>query len=129
VGGFNGAKMPDAQAGYEAANTIQATINASVNFNLHTAGWLEGGLCMSYEKFIMDADQAGMMRVSAEGIDMSENGQAMDAIREIGSMSDDVPKHFLGLLRRISRRLFICQMFLTIIVLSSGFKTAQEILQ
>jgi trimethylamine--corrinoid protein Co-methyltransferase len=95
-GGFNGAKMPDAQAGYEAANTMQATLNASVNFNLHTAGWLEGGLCMSYEKFIMDADQAGMMRVSAEGIDMSENGQAMDAIREIGSFSDDVPKHFLG---------------------------------
>ncbi len=58
-GGFNGAKMPDAQAGYEAANTIQATINSSVNFNLHTAGWLEGGLCMSYEKFIMDSDQAG----------------------------------------------------------------------
>ena len=79
-GGFNGAKMPDAQAGYEAANTMQATLNASVNFNLHTAGWLEGGLCMSYEKFIMDADQAGMMRVSAEGIDMTENGQAMDAI-------------------------------------------------
>jgi len=75
---------------------MQATLNASVNFNLHTAGWLEGGLCMSYEKFIMDADQAGMMRVSAEGIDMSENGQAMDAIREIGSFSDDVPKHFLG---------------------------------
>jgi len=92
-GGFNGAKMPDAQAGYEAANTMQATINASVNFNLHTAGWLEGGLCMSYEKFILDADQAGMMRVSVEGIDMSENGQAMDAIREVGPQS-----HFLGCL-------------------------------
>jgi trimethylamine--corrinoid protein Co-methyltransferase len=90
-GGFNGAKMPDAQAGYEAANTMQGTINASVNFNLHTAGWMEGGLCMSYEKFIMDADQAGMMRVSIEGIDMSENGQAMDAIREVGPQS-----HFLG---------------------------------
>ena len=51
---------------------------------------------MSYEKFIMDADQAGMMRVFAEGIDMTENGQAMDAIREIGSFPDDTPKHFLG---------------------------------
>jgi trimethylamine--corrinoid protein Co-methyltransferase len=51
---------------------------------------------MSYEKFIMDADQAGMMRVYAEGIDMTENGQAMEAIREIGSFSDDVPKHYLG---------------------------------
>jgi trimethylamine--corrinoid protein Co-methyltransferase len=90
-GGFNGAKLPDAQAGYEAANTLQATINSSVNFNLHTAGWLEGGLCMSYEKFIIDCDQAGMMRVSVEGVDMGDNGQAMDAIREVGPQS-----HFLG---------------------------------
>ena len=44
----------------------------------------------------MDVDQAGMMRVSVEGVDMSENGQAMDSIREIGSFSDDVPKHYLG---------------------------------
>jgi trimethylamine--corrinoid protein Co-methyltransferase len=90
-GGFNGAKLPDAQAGYESANTMQATINASVNFNLHTAGWLEGGLAMSYEKFIIDSDQAGMMRISAEGVEMNENGQAMDAIREVGPQS-----HFLG---------------------------------
>ena len=90
-GGFNGAKLPDAQAGYESANTMQATVNASVNFNLHTAGWLEGGLAMSYEKFIIDCDQAGMVRVSVEGIEMNDNGQAMDAIREVGPQS-----HFLG---------------------------------
>ncbi len=46
---------------------------------------------MSYEKFVMDADQAGMMRVSVEGVDMTENGQAMDAIHEVGPQS-----HFLG---------------------------------
>ena len=90
-GGFTSSKIPDAQAGYEAANTMQATLNAGVNFALHTAGWLEGGLAMGYEKFIMDADQAGMLRVSAEGVDMSENGQAMDALREVGP-----GQHFLG---------------------------------
>ena len=90
-GGFTASKLPDAQAAYEAANTLQATLNASVNFALHTAGWLEGGLAMSYEKFVMDADQAGMLRVSAEGVDMTENGQAMDAIREVGPGA-----HFLG---------------------------------
>ncbi|HEX9583461.1 MAG TPA: trimethylamine methyltransferase family protein, partial [Gammaproteobacteria bacterium] len=57
----------------------------------HTAGWLEGGLVMGYEKFIMDADQAGMMQVFLSGIDTSENGQAMDAIREVGP-----GQHFLG---------------------------------
>ena len=90
-GSFTASKLPDAQAGYESANTLQATLNASVNFALHTAGWLEGGLAMGYEKFVMDADQAGMARVSAQGIDMSENGQAMDAIREVGPGA-----HFLG---------------------------------
>ena len=90
-GGFTSSKVPDAQAGYEAANTLQASVAAGVNFVLHTAGWLEGGLAMGYEKFVMDADQAGMLRVFAEGVDMSENGQALDALREVGPGA-----HFLG---------------------------------
>ena len=90
-GGFTSSKLPDAQAAYEAANTLNATLHAGVHFALHTAGWLEGGLSIGYEKFVMDADQAGMIRVAAEGIDMSENGQAMDALREVGP-----GQHFLG---------------------------------
>jgi trimethylamine--corrinoid protein Co-methyltransferase len=58
---------------------------------LHTAGWLEGGLAMGYEKFVMDCDQAAMMQIYANGVDMSENGQAMDALREVGP-----GQHFLG---------------------------------
>ena len=64
---------------------------AGVNFMLHTAGWLEGGLVMGYEKFIMDADQAGMIERLLGGVDLSENGQALDALREVGPGS-----HFLG---------------------------------
>ena len=90
-GGLNAAKLPDAQAAYEAANTLQSAMLAGVNFMLHTAGWLEGGLVMSYEKFMMDADQAGMLEVFGRGIDTSENGQAMDALREVGPGA-----HFLG---------------------------------
>lgn len=90
-GSLCGSKVADAQAAYESSNTLQATINAGVNFVLHTAGWLEGGLVMGYEKFILDCDQAGMARVMLEGIDLSENGQAMDAIQEVGPGA-----HFLG---------------------------------
>ncbi len=90
-GGLNASKLPDAQAAYEAANTLQSAMLAGVNFMLHTAGWLEGGLVMSYEKFIMDADQAGMLQVFGEGLDFSENGQALDALREVGP-----GQHFLG---------------------------------
>jgi trimethylamine--corrinoid protein Co-methyltransferase len=90
-GGLCGSKISDAQAASESANTLIPTCLAGVNFVLHTAGWLEGGLSMGYEKFIMDVDQAGMMHTLLAGVDMSENGQAMSAIREVGP-----GKHFLG---------------------------------
>ena len=90
-GGLCGSKIPDAQAAYESANTLNTSALAGVNFMLHTAGWLEGGLVMGYEKFIMDADQANMIAILLEGVDLSENGQAMDAMREVGPGS-----HFLG---------------------------------
>jgi trimethylamine--corrinoid protein Co-methyltransferase len=90
-GALCGSKISDAQAAYESANTLIPTCLAGVNFVLHTAGWLEGGLAMGYEKFVMDVDQAGMMHTLLAGIDLSANGQAMDAIREVGP-----GKHFLG---------------------------------
>ncbi len=90
-GGLCASKLPDAQAAYEAANTLQSAAMAGVNFMLHTAGWLEGGLAMGYEKFMMDADQASMLSVLLGGIDLSENGQALDALREVGPGN-----HFLG---------------------------------
>ena len=67
------------------------TMQAGVNFVLHAAGWIEGGLAISMEKLIMDADQLGMMSVYAKGVDMSENGQAMDAFR-----TNEHGQHFLG---------------------------------
>ncbi|MFA9430384.1 trimethylamine methyltransferase family protein [Egicoccus sp. AB-alg2] len=90
-GSLTASKLPDAQAAYESANTLLPTILAGVNFVLHAAGWLEGGLALSFEKFVMDADQLGMMEVFVRGVDLSENGQALDAIRETGP-----GQHFLG---------------------------------
>ncbi|HEX8758102.1 MAG TPA: trimethylamine methyltransferase family protein [Steroidobacteraceae bacterium] len=90
-GALCASKIPDAQAAFESANTLAPTCLAGVNFVLHTAGWLEGGLAMGYEKFVMDADQAGMAHTLLQGVDLSDNGQAMDAIREVGP-----GKHYLG---------------------------------
>jgi len=90
-GSLCASKIPDAQAAYESANTLNSTILAGTNFVLHGAGWLEGGLSASYEKFMMDIDQLGMAQKLAAGIDLSENGQAMSAIREVGPGS-----HYLG---------------------------------
>mgnify|MGYP001827795826 CR=1 FL=1 len=90
-GSLCGAKLPDAQAAHESAATLNMTVLAGTNFALHSAGWLEGGLVSSYEKFMIDQDQLAMMQVFAEGVDLSENSQAMEAIREVGPGS-----HYLG---------------------------------
>ena len=90
-GGLCAAKIPDAQAAYESANTLQTAALAGVHFMLHAAGWLEGGLVMGYEKFVLDADQARMIGALLQGVDLSVNGQALDAIREVGPGS-----HYLG---------------------------------
>ncbi|HYG70720.1 MAG TPA: trimethylamine methyltransferase family protein [Actinomycetota bacterium] len=90
-GALTASKLPDAQAAYESANTFQPTLLAGVNFVLHAAGWLEGGLTMGYEKFAMDLDQCGMAAEFVKGVDLSANGQAVDAIRENGPGT-----HFLG---------------------------------
>ena len=91
AGGFTGSKVPDAQAAYESANSLNMGLLSGVNFMLHACGWLEGGLVSSFEKFVMDADQLGILHHLAAGIDVSENGQAMDAIREVGPGG-----HYLG---------------------------------
>ncbi len=90
-GAFCGSKLPDAQAGYESANSLNTALLAGVNFMLHACGWLEGGLVASFEKFVMDADQLGILHKLAEGISVDENAQAMDAIREVGPGG-----HYLG---------------------------------
>lgn len=90
-GSLCGSKVPDAQAAQESSNTLNTTLLAGTNFALHSAGWLEGGLVSSYEKFMIDVDQLGMMQRFAEGVNLSEDAQALDAIREVGPGS-----HYLG---------------------------------
>jgi trimethylamine--corrinoid protein Co-methyltransferase len=70
---------------------MQPTMLAGVHFVLHVAGWLEGGLAMGYEKFVLDADQAGAWHAFARGVDLSPNGQALEAIADNGP-----GQHFLG---------------------------------
>jgi trimethylamine--corrinoid protein Co-methyltransferase len=61
------------------------------NFVLHAAGWLEGGLAMGYEKFVLDTDQLGMWHAFCKGVDLSDNGQALDAF-----LTNEPGTHFLG---------------------------------
>jgi len=90
-GAFTGSKLPDAQGAYESANSLNAALLSGVNFMLHACGWLEGGLVASPEKFVMDADQLGILHKLAAGVSVDTEAQAMDALREIGPGG-----HFLG---------------------------------
>jgi trimethylamine--corrinoid protein Co-methyltransferase len=81
----------DAQAAYESASSLWPAFLAGANFVLHSAGWLEAGLVMSYEKFVIDAEQCGAFHVVGRGMVLDDNGFAMDAFAEVGPGS-----HFLG---------------------------------
>ena len=90
-GMLTASKGPDAQAAYESLSTLLPTMQAGVHFVLHAAGWVEGGLALSYEKLLLDADQLGMMAVYADGVDLTPNGQAMEAFK-----TNPHGAHFLG---------------------------------
>jgi trimethylamine--corrinoid protein Co-methyltransferase len=90
-GSLCASKLPDAQAAHESANTLWPTLLSGVNFVLHSAGWLEGGLAIGYEKFVLDCDQLGGMATFVKGLDLSPNGQAIDAILE-----HQPGEHYLG---------------------------------
>lgn len=82
-GMFASSKIPDAQSAYESVMVMLTTVLAGVNFVLHAAGWLESGLTAGYEKFVMDCELLGMFHKLSQGLDLSENGMAMEGIREV----------------------------------------------
>ncbi|MEL6478266.1 MAG: trimethylamine methyltransferase family protein [Pseudomonadota bacterium] len=91
VGTLSSSKVPDAQSQQEAAWGLMMSMFAGANLINHATGWLEGGLVTSFEKTILDHDLCGKVARFFDGIDMSENAQAMEAIAATGP-----GQHFLG---------------------------------
>ena len=83
-GGLTASKVADGQAMWEAMMTLWPTFLGGTNFVLHAAGWLEGGLVSSYEKFAMDVELLKMMQVFLGGVALDQEGLALDAFEEIG---------------------------------------------
>ncbi|GAA6193637.1 trimethylamine methyltransferase family protein [Phaeobacter sp. NW0010-22] len=91
-GSLTASKIEDAQAAYESADSMHSTMLAGANYVLHSAGWLEGGLCTGFEKLIMDADRLGSyQKVLSQGLDTSDEAFARDAYGEVAPGG-----HFLG---------------------------------
>jgi trimethylamine--corrinoid protein Co-methyltransferase len=90
-GAFTSSKIPDGQAMQESAMSMLAAVQCGANFILHSAGWLESGLAMGYQKFVMDADFCAALHVWMAGMPLDDNALALDAFREVGP-----GKHFFG---------------------------------
>ena len=83
-GQLTAAKVCDGQAMQESADSMMAGLLAGANYILHAAGWLEGGLVMSYEKFVIDLDHCAMMAHMLQGLTIDENTLGKDAFRQSG---------------------------------------------
>lgn len=84
IGHVTAAKLADGQAMQESSDTMTAALLAGSSIVFHAAGWLEGGLTMGYEKFVMDVDRCGMMCRMLEGLTIDDNQLAKTAFEQAG---------------------------------------------
>ncbi|MGA1050737.1 MAG: trimethylamine methyltransferase family protein [Ilumatobacteraceae bacterium] len=91
AGAFTASKVPDGQAMAESTMSMMSAILCGTNFLLHSAGWLEGGLAMGYEKFVMDTDFCGALHRYLQGVSLDPDEFALDGFAEVGP-----GKHFFG---------------------------------
>jgi trimethylamine--corrinoid protein Co-methyltransferase len=91
AGNFTTSKLPDAQAMTEGTMSMLSAIHCGANFILHSAGFLDGLLAMSYEKFMLDADLCGALHSYLDGVVVDDNTLAVDAFAEVGPGN-----HFFG---------------------------------
>jgi len=85
------ANTVDSQAAYEATFSLWGAINGGANMLMHGAGWLEGGLCCSYEKLILDIDLLQMVAELLEPLHVNEDTLATEVIASVGPAG-----HFFG---------------------------------
>jgi len=94
----NAANTLDAQAAYESALSLWALTQGGGNFVLHSAGWSEGGLTASFEKFILDVDMLQMVAEFLTPLDVSQDALALDAVRDVGPGG-----HYFGTAHTLAR--------------------------
>ena len=78
------ANCADAQAAWESAFSLWACVSGGINIVYHGAGWLEGGLCAGYEKFVMDCETLQQVIHYMQPVPADSKDIAVDAIREVG---------------------------------------------
>jgi trimethylamine--corrinoid protein Co-methyltransferase len=79
----NASTAPDVQSAYESQMSLWGALMGGCNIVLHGAGWLEGGLTASFEKFIIDVEMLQMFEALFQPVTVDADGLAMEALREI----------------------------------------------
>jgi trimethylamine--corrinoid protein Co-methyltransferase len=97
-GGLTSSQTADAQAAYEAMNTMLPAFLSGANFVLHAAGWLESGLVASYEKYIIDIEILRILCEEFRPLEIDEASLAFDAHFEVGHGG-----HFFGAAHTLER--------------------------
>ena len=80
----NASNAPDVQATYESQMSIWGSVMARANLIHHALGWLEGGLCASFEKFVMDAEMLQGVVETLKPVVVDEDTLGIEAMREVG---------------------------------------------
>ena len=83
-GQITAANAPDGQAMQDSANAMWATMLSGAHQVWHACGWLEGGLTMSYEKFVIDLDNCGALLRLLQGMNVDEESLARCSYDETG---------------------------------------------
>jgi len=83
-GSLTNAKTPDAQASYETMWNLWPAVLAHSNLLMHSVGWLEGGLTVSLEKFVIDAENLAMFQHFLDGFAINDETLALDMIAQVG---------------------------------------------
>ena len=84
AGNFSTSKLPDAQGMQQSMMSMMSAVQCGANYILHSAGFLDGLLSMSYEKFILDADLCGALHAYLKGFEVNEDTLGFDALAEGG---------------------------------------------
>ena len=94
----NASNWPDAQATYEGAMSLWATVLSHTNMVMHSFGWLEGGLRGSYEKIVIDLEMVQTLMKALEPVSFARDELGLDAMREVGPGG-----HFFGAQHTLER--------------------------
>ena len=94
----NASNCVDAQSAWESGMSLWSAVMGHGNMIMHSGGWLEGGLCASFEKLIVDMEMVQMMSEFLQPVVVNEKELAFDAIAEVGAGG-----HFFGTAHTLER--------------------------